>query len=125
MSFPEDVPHFVEDRRVGTFFRVMLNVEFIDDIALFRGSVVRTDKKKGEVFRDTPFALHLREALEYLLRERPADTTEWALMTGVSFWEDDCLYAHLQDLYDYFYGDRKEPPVAPDPEAPPPEKFWT
>ncbi|MET7796215.1 hypothetical protein [Streptomyces decoyicus] len=45
-------------------------------------------------------------------------------MAGVSFWEDDRLYAYLQDLYDHFYGERKEPPVAPDPEAPPPENFW-
>ncbi|WP_245171712.1 hypothetical protein [Streptomyces decoyicus] len=45
-------------------------------------------------------------------------------MTSVPFWEDDRLYAYLQDLYDSFCGDRKEPPVAPDPEAPPPESFW-
>ncbi|MFJ5799613.1 hypothetical protein [Streptomyces decoyicus] len=45
-------------------------------------------------------------------------------MISVPFWEDDRLYAYLQDLYDSFYGDRKEPPVAPGPEAPP-ESFWT
>ncbi|MFI0711057.1 hypothetical protein [Streptomyces inhibens] len=115
----------MEDRGVAAFFRVALNVEFIDDIDRERVNVVRVRKNKGEVVRDTPYARHLREALEYLLRERPADSTEWALMTGVSFWEDDRLYAYLQDLCDYFYGDRKEPPVAPDPEAPPPEKYWT
>lgn len=125
MSFPEGIPHFEQDRDIAAFFRVALNVEFIDDIDRERSNVVRVHKRRGEVVRDTPYARHLREALEYLLRERPADSTEWALMTGVSFWEDERLYAYLQDLYDYFFGDRKEPPVAPDPEAPPPEKYWT
>ncbi|MFJ6751308.1 MULTISPECIES: hypothetical protein [unclassified Streptomyces] len=125
MSFPADVPHFAEDRDVAAFFRVALNVEFIDDMGREKANVVRVHKSKGEVVRGTPYARHLREALEYLLRERPADTTEWALMTGVSFWENDRLYVYLQDLYDYFYGDRKQPPVAPDPEAPQPEKCGT
>ncbi|MFF9782065.1 MULTISPECIES: hypothetical protein [Streptomyces] len=80
---------------------------------------------KGKAKRDTPFARHLHEALEYLLREHPVTAEQWGQLTHVFFYEDDRLYAYLQDLYDYFYGDRKEPPVAPDPEAPPPEKYWT
>ncbi|MFH8569068.1 hypothetical protein [Streptomyces sp. NPDC017993] len=122
MQFPEDIPYFVENRDIAAFFRVVLNVEFIDDIDRERSNVVRVHHKKGEVVRETPYARHLRGALEYLLRERPAGSTEWALMTGVSFWEDDRLYAYLKDLYDYFFGDRKEPPVAPDPEARQPVK---
>ncbi|MFG2862664.1 hypothetical protein [Streptomyces sioyaensis] len=111
----EDIPHFVADPDICTFFEVCLGVEWIDDI----------DKMKGKVKRDTPFARHLHEALEYLLRERPVTAEQWGQLTHVFFYEEDRLCAYLQDLYDYFYGDRKEPPVAPDPEAPPPEKFWT
>ncbi|WP_234341310.1 hypothetical protein [Streptomyces sp. NRRL S-1813] len=37
----------------------------------------------------------------------------------VNFWRDDLLYAYLRNLYDYFYGDRKEPPESPD-DVPPP-----
>ncbi|GAA5611446.1 hypothetical protein Spla01_02594 [Streptomyces platensis] len=115
MSFPETViPHYASDRRVAGFFSGALNVEFIDDIHTM---------KPGAVGK-TPYARHLKEALEHLLSERPAGSTDWALMTGVSFWEDDRLYSYLKDLYDYFYGDREEPPVAPDAEAPPPEKYW-
>ncbi|MFF4698904.1 hypothetical protein [Streptomyces chattanoogensis] len=115
MSFPDTViPYYASDPQVGGFFGCALKVEFIDEIHTM---------KPGAVSK-TAYARHLKEALEYLLSERPASSTEWARMTGVSFWEDDRLYAYLQDLYDYFYGDREEPPVAPDPEAPPPEKFW-
>ncbi|MEU9116261.1 hypothetical protein AB0D04_32005 [Streptomyces sp. NPDC048483] len=60
--------------------------------------------------------------MEYLLRERSVSSDERAAMANVSFWADDRLYAYLRDLYDYFYGDWKEPPVAPDPKAPPSEK---
>jgi len=87
---------------VAGFFSGALNVEFIDEIHTMKVGATRK----------TPYARHLKEALEYLLRERPAGSREWALMTGVSFWEEDHLYGYLQDLYDYFYGDRKEPPVA-------------
>ncbi|MET7796217.1 hypothetical protein [Streptomyces decoyicus] len=113
MSFPDTViPHYASDPKVAGFFSGALNVEFIDDI----------HKMKPGATVNTPYARRLKEALEYLLSERPADSREWALMTGVSFWEDDRLYAYLQDLYSYFYGDRQEPPEAPDPDAPPPEK---
>lgn len=118
------IPHYATDKDVCIFFECALNVEFIDDIDKCRGSVVQWHRKKGEVVRDTPFARHLKEALEHLLRERSVSSAEWCHMTSVPFWEADRLYAYLQDLYDYFYGDRKEPPVAPDPEAPPPESFW-
>lgn len=119
------IPHYATDEGIRVFFEVALHVEFIDDIDKYRENVVRRHKIKGEMVRDTPFARHLKEALEHLLRERSVSALEWCHMTGVSFWEDDRLYAYLQDLYGYFYGDRKEPPVAPDPEAPAPEKYWT
>ncbi|ARF56200.1 hypothetical protein [Streptomyces gilvosporeus] len=120
-----DIPHFETDDKIRGFFETFLGVEFIDDIDKVRPSVVRRDKRKGEVARDTPFARNLREALEYLLGRRPVTAEQWGQLTHVFFYEEDALYAYLQDLYDYFYGDRKEPPVAPDPEAPPPEKYWS
>ncbi|MFF4950923.1 hypothetical protein ACWC2K_25460 [Streptomyces chattanoogensis] len=57
--------------------------------------------------------------MEYLLRERPATVADWYELTRVNFWTEDLLYAYLQQLYDYFYGDRKEPPEEP-AEVPPP-----
>ncbi|WP_257980160.1 hypothetical protein [Streptomyces sp. CB02959] len=119
-----DIPHLSSDESVRNFFECFLGVEFVDDIDKFRPNIVRRDKRKGDVVRDTPLARHVREALEYLLRERPVTAEQWGQLTHVFFYEEDRLYAYLQDLYDYFYADRKEPPVAPDPEAPPPEKFW-
>ncbi|MFJ1705394.1 hypothetical protein [Kitasatospora sp. NPDC088346] len=106
------IPHLATDGQVRSFFTVLLGVEFIDDI----------DKAKpsGSTLR-TPYAAHLREALEYLLRERPCDVVEWSTLTGVAFEDDTRLYAYLQELYDHFYGGRKEPPAAPDPEAPVPD----
>ncbi|MFE1174338.1 hypothetical protein [Streptomyces sp. NPDC058773] len=115
MRFPETViPHYASDPKVAAFFSGALNVEWIDDVH---------EMKPGATGK-TSYARHLKEALQYLLSERPASSREWALMTGVSFWEDDRLYAYLQDLYSYFYGDRQEPPQAPDPEETPPEKYW-
>ncbi|WP_405409283.1 hypothetical protein [Streptomyces decoyicus] len=110
----EGIPHFATDPDICTFFEVALGVEWIDDI----------DKSKGNVASDTTFSRHLREALEYLLRERPVTAKQWGQLNHVFFYEDDRLYAYLQDLYDYFYGDRQEPPEAPDPEAPPPDWYW-
>lgn len=110
----EGIPHFATDPDVCTFFEVVLGVEWIDDIA----------KSKGSVTSDTTFSRHLREALDYLLRERPVTAKQWGQLNHVFFYEDDRLYAYLQDLYDYFYGDRQEPPEAPDPEAPPPDWYW-
>ncbi|MEU9485431.1 hypothetical protein AB0D83_17440 [Streptomyces decoyicus] len=110
----EGIPHFATDPDICTFFEVALGVEWIDDI----------DKSKGNVASDTTFSRRLREALEYLLRERPVTAKQWAQLNHVFFYEDDRLYAYLQDLYDYFYGDRQEPPEAPDPEAPPPAWYW-
>jgi hypothetical protein len=89
-----------------------LSVEFIDDVDRVRPGILQ---------RTSRFSRHLREALEYLLRERPCNVIEWGALTGVAFWDDAHLYAYLQDLYDYFYGERSEPPVAPDPEAPMPD----
>ncbi|WP_441247021.1 hypothetical protein [Kitasatospora sp. McL0602] len=114
MEFPQSIPHFSDDREVETFFRTMLGLEYIDDVHLHR------EWARGK----KPSARHVREALEYLLRERPATSTQWARLTEVSFWEDDRLYGYLQGLYDYFYGDREDPPVPPDPEEIPPEKYW-
>ncbi|MGW1379598.1 hypothetical protein ACWD6P_35765 [Streptomyces sp. NPDC002446] len=101
------IPHFEADERVANFFEISLNVEWIDDI------------HKSKPKRDTEYGRHLREALEHLLRERPLTAQEFGEMTSVGFWEDERLYAYLQDLYDYFFGDREEPPQAPDPEAHP------
>ncbi|WP_406477678.1 hypothetical protein [Streptomyces platensis] len=106
-DFESLIPHFVTDERVASFFKVALNVEWIDEV------------HKGKPRGDSQYGRHLREALEYLLRERPFTAQEFDAMTSVGFWEDDRLYAYLQDLYDYFYGDRAEPPQAPDPEAHP------
>ncbi|MEU8993810.1 hypothetical protein ACGFSD_19315 [Streptomyces caniferus] len=110
----EGIPHFATDRDICTFFEVVLGVEWIDDIA----------KSKGSATSDTMFSRHLREALDYLLRERPVTAKQWGQLNHVFFYEDDRLYAYLQDLHDYFYGDRQEPPEAPDPEAPPPDWYW-
>jgi hypothetical protein len=113
MSFlRSSIPHFATDEDVSTFFRISLSVEFIDDVDRVRPGVLQ---------RTSRFSRHLREALEYFLRERPCNVIEWGSLTGVAFWDDAHLYAYLQDLYDYFYGERAEPPVAPDPEAPMPD----
>ncbi|MEU6326379.1 hypothetical protein ABZ851_03655 [Streptomyces sp. NPDC047049] len=109
---PSSVPHFfAEVGGVGKFFSSCLNIEFIDDVSLYKSYIARNPK--------SPDARNLREALEYLLRERSAGVADWYELTRVNFWRDDLLYAYLQDLYDYFYGDRKEPPEAPD-DVPPP-----
>ncbi|KPC62947.1 hypothetical protein [Streptomyces chattanoogensis] len=108
---PSSIPHFsAEAGGIGEFFTLSLSVEFIDDVPIYKSYIVRNPK--------SPDARNLREALEYLLRERPATDDDWAELTGVRFWGDDHLYAYLQDLYDYIYGDRKEPPESPD-DAPP------
>ncbi|WP_435848169.1 hypothetical protein [Streptomyces decoyicus] len=106
------IPHFfAEVGGVDKFFRSCLNIEFIDDVPVYKSYIVRNPK--------SPDARNLREALEYLLRERSATVEDWYELTRVNFWRDDLLYAYLQDLYDYFYGDRKEPPESPD-DVPPP-----
>jgi hypothetical protein len=70
----------------------------------------------------SPYARHLREALEHLLRERPCNVAEWGALTGAAFWDDARLYAYLQDLHGYFYEGRKTPPQAPDPEGAMPDR---
>ncbi|WP_354641498.1 hypothetical protein [Kitasatospora camelliae] len=113
MSFlRSSIPHFATDDHVNTFFTVALGVEFIDDIDKMKPSRKSMASSHGR---------HLREAIEYFLRERPCNVIEWASLTHVAFLDDAHLYAYLQDLHDYFYGDRKKPPVAPDPEAPMPD----
>ncbi|MEV4559918.1 hypothetical protein AB0K51_23405 [Kitasatospora sp. NPDC049285] len=112
MSFlRSSIPHFAADESIGTLFRISLGVEFIDDVDRVRPNALQ---------RSSAFSRHLREALEYLLRERPCDVAEWASLTGVAFTDGAHLYGYLRDLFDYFYGDRSDPPVPPDPEAPMP-----
>ncbi|AJT66041.2 hypothetical protein T261_4388 [Streptomyces lydicus] len=96
---------------MGEFIRSCLHVEFMDDVPINKAYITRNPK--------SPDARNLREALEYLLRERPATAGDWYKLTSANFWRDDLLYAYLQDLYDYFYGDRKEPPESPDDTPPP------
>ncbi|MEU9116264.1 hypothetical protein AB0D04_32020 [Streptomyces sp. NPDC048483] len=109
---PSSIPHFfAEVGSVGKFFEFGLNIEFMDDVPIYKSHIVRNP--------ESPDARNLREALEYLLRERSATVGDWYKLTSVNFWRDDLLYAYLQELYDYFYGDRKEPPEEPD-EVPPP-----
>jgi hypothetical protein len=102
-AFPSCIPHFTEDQQVKDFFTVWLGPEWIDDA----GTV------KPGATGPTAYAAHLREALEFLLRERPATPRQWARLTQTSFWTEEDLYAYLQALHDHFYGDRPEAPEAP------------
>ncbi|QZY16889.1 hypothetical protein [Streptomyces decoyicus] len=62
---PSSIPHFfVEVGGVGKFFRSCLNIEFTDDVPVCKSYIARNPK--------SPDARNLREALEYLLRERSA-----------------------------------------------------
>ena len=106
MSFlRSSIPWFATDDGVRSFFTTALGVEFIDEI----------HRMKPGATGKSPYARHLREALEYLLRERPCNVAEWGALTGTAFWDDVRLYAYLQDLHGYFYEGRKTPPEAPDP----------
>ncbi|MGY4967966.1 hypothetical protein [Streptomyces sp. NEAU-S7GS2] len=58
------------------------------------------------------------------MEQQPASTKDWLSLTGFQFFSERDLYGYLLGVYEYFYRDRKEPPVAPDPEAPPPEGYW-
>lgn len=100
--FPSCIPHFTEDQQVKDFFTVWLGPEWIDDVGT---------RKPGAA--EPAYAARLREALEFLLRERPASPRQWARLTQTSFWTEDNLYAYLQALHDHFYGNRARPPEAP------------
>ncbi|MEV7212219.1 hypothetical protein AB0O31_03885 [Kitasatospora cineracea] len=105
------IPHFAADPAVRAFFETSLGYESIEDAPARRASTRKAD---------LPFSRHLREAFEYLLRERPCDVYEWSSLTGVAYEDEAHLYGYLQGLFDYLYEGAAEPPQAPDAEAPMP-----
>nr|WP_033259666.1 hypothetical protein [Kitasatospora sp. SID7827] len=109
---PSDLPHHATDPGVEAFFRYALSHEFVRDLPEYRADTRRV----GPVF-----GRHLREAFEYLLRERPCDVIDWSRLTRVAFEDEARLYDYLRGVFDHLFGDRPEPPVPPDPEAPPPD----
>ncbi|MFD9124485.1 hypothetical protein [Kitasatospora sp. NPDC059571] len=76
----------------------------IADIELYRARSVESGAH----------ADRLRRSLEYLLEERPATTGDWWSITRFTFLTEDNLYGYLQELYAYLYGDRTDPPPAPE-----------
>ncbi|MEV4559920.1 hypothetical protein AB0K51_23415 [Kitasatospora sp. NPDC049285] len=116
-SFRE-VPGWSDDERLRRFYGSCFRIDTVDEIGEFKPFA--TDGSE--------FAGRLRESLEYLLEQRPASTRDWLGLTGFQFFTENELYGFLQDVYDYFYGVRSDPPVAPDPDRPPPsddDRFWT
>lgn len=98
-----EIPGWHDDRKLRDFYKAFLHPEMINDIAMYKASATR----------DSDHARALRASLEYLLEQRPASTGEWWSLTRYSFQSEDELYSYLQDLYDFFYGDRAEEPIAP------------
>ncbi|MEV4616562.1 hypothetical protein AB0K43_28775 [Kitasatospora sp. NPDC049258] len=98
-----DIPGWHDDRSLRDFYKGALHPEMINDIAMYKASAT------GE----SDYARALRASLEYLLAQRPASTDQWWSLTRYSFGSEEELYGYLQDLYDFFYGDRTEEPIAP------------
>ncbi|MFE7785243.1 hypothetical protein [Streptomyces nigrescens] len=108
------IPAWREDERLRRFYRHCFGLEAIHEIGAC----------KSYAADGSPFAHRLRGSLEYLLEQQPASTKDWLSLTGFQFFSERDLYGYLLGVYEYFYRDRKEPPVAPHSEAPPPEEHW-
>ncbi|MYT30818.1 MULTISPECIES: hypothetical protein [unclassified Streptomyces] len=98
------IPGWREDERLRTFYKNAFHPELINDI----------DGWKGGATDGSEHARRLRASLEYLLEQQPADVGTWQSMTRYAFHSEGELYGYLLALYEFFYGDRREPPVAPD-----------
>ncbi|WP_143052979.1 hypothetical protein [Streptomyces sp. 2112.3] len=112
------VPGWGEDERLRRFYESCFRGDTIHEIGEF----------KPYASDGSEFAHRLQVSLEYLLEQQPASTKDWLSLTGFQFFSEGELYGFLLDVYHYFYGDRAEPPSAPDPDRPPPgnqDQFWT
>ncbi|GAA5006071.1 hypothetical protein [Kitasatospora paranensis] len=99
-----DIPGWHDDPDLRNFYKHSLHPEMIADIALCRPAAVD----------GSDHARRLRESLEYLLAERPADVGSWWSLTRFTFLTEENLYGYLRELHSYFYGDRADPPPAPE-----------
>ncbi|PBC83395.1 hypothetical protein SAMN05428945_1965 [Streptomyces sp. 2224.1] len=112
------MPGWGEDERLRRFYESCFRGDTIHEIGEF----------KPYASDGSEFAHRLQVSLEYLLEQQPASTKDWLGLTGFQFFSEGELYGFLLDVYHYFYGDRAEPPSAPDPDRPPPgnqDQFWT
>ncbi|MFE0460225.1 hypothetical protein ACFW1A_13360 [Kitasatospora sp. NPDC058965] len=100
-----DIPGWAESDQVQRFYRFCFHPEIIDDLYLAR----------GWIRRDRKFGTYLRGSLDYLIEQRPVDTSAFRHLTHYSFRSDDELYDFLVELRDYVFGDRQEHPIAPAP----------
>ncbi|MFB7662637.1 hypothetical protein ACFC1R_01640 [Kitasatospora sp. NPDC056138] len=112
-----DVPGWQQDERIRRFYRSCFGLEMIHEI----------DEFKAYAADGSEFAHRVQVSLEYLLEQQPASTKDWLGLTGFQFFSEGELYGYLLDVYDYFYGNRVDPPTVPDPDRHPPDdrRFWS
>ncbi|MFH8380097.1 hypothetical protein ACH4E7_04030 [Kitasatospora sp. NPDC018058] len=112
------VPGWSDDEQLQRFYGHYFRVDTMDEVHEFKPWA--TDGSE--------FARRLQASLEYFLEQQPASTRDWLDFTGYQFFSEAELYGFLLDVYNYFYGDRSELPVPPDPERLPPrddDRFWS
>ncbi|MFC8451783.1 hypothetical protein [Kitasatospora sp. NPDC057223] len=98
-----EIPGWHDDQKLRDFYKNAFHPELINDIDMFKASATR----------DTDHARRLRASLEYLLEQRPASVKAWSSLTRYSFESEDELYRYLGEVYEFFYGDRSDMPIAP------------
>ncbi len=93
------------DDEFEKFIRIGLRVDHVDMLDMIKQSLL-TSSSDYQRMVDSGF----RE----LLHTRELTTSDWAKLTHVDFDDEDQMYQYLNEVYEYFFQNRNEPPTAPE-----------